>query len=406
MTRFVAIVFLSMTLIHGEARAGGNDLTQTQERMTTVEDQLTRAKQQKKRLADYEDQLQDELARVSNALAKQSQRLHQLQKDARATSQQLTALAMAQQQQRKNLSASSKKIEDVVSAMSLLALRSDSATIMGAEEAHRRVQNAIILNAIERPLHDMMTQTRTTIEQVAQRGYQLAALKEKQKQQQEQLQKEEDQLYQLIRRKQDQLQKVSYQIKSEDARIDQLSKKATDLRQLIENLSPPKENTQETHSINPQVAHQRTQEEIQEKSSSAESTVPRAPFAQSKESLVLPLQKILSSQREGDGINLTAPVGTAVLAPWYGTVIYAAQFQSLGRVMIIDHGDSYHSVMSHLATILVGIGQQVTPSEPLGTISSQDEPATLHYELRHHLSPIDPVTWFEQKQWTLNTSGG
>ena len=121
----------------------------------------------------------------------------------------------------------------------------------------------------------------------------------------------------------------------------------------------------------------------------------------------MPLQKILSSEREENGINLHAPAGTAVLAPWYGTIIYAAQYQSLGRIIIIDHGDSYHSVMSHLATILVRVGQKVTPSEAIGTVSSQDDPATLHYELRHHLSPIDPIAWFgdEQKQWAL-TSGG
>jgi murein DD-endopeptidase MepM/ murein hydrolase activator NlpD len=94
-----------------------------------------------------------------------------------------------------------------------------------------------------------------------------------------------------------------------------------------------------------------------------------------------------------DGIDITVTRGTTVKAAAAGKVIFAGDKGDYGNLVIVDHGDGWHSTYGFLSRITVSKGETVTQGEPLGLsgntgIARGDE---LHFELRRDNRPVNPV---------------
>lgn len=107
-------------------------------------------------------------------------------------------------------------------------------------------------------------------------------------------------------------------------------------------------------------------------------------------------QRTSSSYIRHTGYTYMVEAGTEVKATASGLVVYAERFEGYGRVVIIDHGSSYHSLYAHLDKIEVEAGQKVDRGEKLATsgASGSLEGPKLYFELRHKGLPINPRQWF------------
>lgn len=96
-----------------------------------------------------------------------------------------------------------------------------------------------------------------------------------------------------------------------------------------------------------------------------------------------------------NGIEIKARMGATIKAATGGTVIYAANFQGLGKVVMIDYGYNTIGVYGNLVSLKVGDKQKVSKGQVIGIlgVSSDGEP-NLYYELRFNLQPVDPVPTF------------
>ena len=90
------------------------------------------------------------------------------------------------------------------------------------------------------------------------------------------------------------------------------------------------------------------------------------------------------------GITMQTTGGSSVRAPWGGRVAYAGQLGSLGRVVVLDHGEKVHTVLGHLETLAVGQGQVVAPGEVVGSVGPEGK---LYLEVRLEARPVDPRRW-------------
>ena len=94
------------------------------------------------------------------------------------------------------------------------------------------------------------------------------------------------------------------------------------------------------------------------------------------------------------GLAFETAAQAQVVAPFAGQVVFAGTFRSYGLVLIIDHGEGYHSVLLGLARIDATVGQGVAAGEPVGIA---DDTGTgrpgLFMELRRAGQPIDPAGW-------------
>jgi len=93
------------------------------------------------------------------------------------------------------------------------------------------------------------------------------------------------------------------------------------------------------------------------------------------------------------GVDLVVPTGTPIYPMSNGEVTFTGTMTDYGLVVWVDHGDAIITVYAHLSQILVGEGQAVTRSQPLG-LSGQSGNATgphLHFEIRGRGHQVDPV---------------
>ncbi len=92
------------------------------------------------------------------------------------------------------------------------------------------------------------------------------------------------------------------------------------------------------------------------------------------------------------GLDLSAPRGTKVLATADGVVTFAGRSGDYGRMVVIDHGGGWETRYAHLHRIRVEEGDRVRRGRELGTVghSGNAGGSHLHYEVRRRGVPVDP----------------
>ena len=98
-----------------------------------------------------------------------------------------------------------------------------------------------------------------------------------------------------------------------------------------------------------------------------------------------------------NGINLKVRKGTDVRSVFHGKVLYTGTLAGYGKMVIIGHGDGYHSLYGHLDKIGVEKGDWVREGTAIGESGDTGSllGPTLYLELRHKGKPIEPTRWFQ-----------
>ena len=95
------------------------------------------------------------------------------------------------------------------------------------------------------------------------------------------------------------------------------------------------------------------------------------------------------------GLTIAAHPGATITAPFAGTVMFAGPFRNYGHILIVEHGNGYHSLIAGLGRIDTAVGTHVAAGEPIGrTLSPSDESAEVYFELRRHGQPTNPINGF------------
>ena len=96
-----------------------------------------------------------------------------------------------------------------------------------------------------------------------------------------------------------------------------------------------------------------------------------------------------------NGVDFAAEAGVQVRSVALGVVRFAGWFRGYGRIVIVDHGDGYHSVSGHLDEIFVEVGDRVVEGAAIGTVGETGSLGgpSLYFELREAGTPVDPVPW-------------
>lgn len=98
------------------------------------------------------------------------------------------------------------------------------------------------------------------------------------------------------------------------------------------------------------------------------------------------------------GINIKADRGEPVHAVFKGTTLYANWFKGYGNMIIIDHGNHYYTVYAHAEELFKQKGDPVEAGEVIATVGdsgSMSGPG-LHFEVREHGKPVDPMHWIRK----------
>ena len=88
------------------------------------------------------------------------------------------------------------------------------------------------------------------------------------------------------------------------------------------------------------------------------------------------------------GLTIETQAGAQVIAPAAGRVVFARPFRGYGRVVIIDHGGGWTSLIANLGETSVSVGQQLGQGTPIGRAGADDLPR-ITIELRRKDRAID-----------------
>jgi len=99
-----------------------------------------------------------------------------------------------------------------------------------------------------------------------------------------------------------------------------------------------------------------------------------------------------------NGINVKAKKGSFVKVIFDGIILYAGELEGYGNLVIVGHGNKYHSLYGHLDDINVSVDKIVKTDEIIGLSgdSGSLEGEVLYFELRKNGKPIQPLPWFRK----------
>lgn len=90
------------------------------------------------------------------------------------------------------------------------------------------------------------------------------------------------------------------------------------------------------------------------------------------------------------GLTWAVAGGADIVAPATGKIVFAGPFRDYGKIVVIDHGGGWSTVLIGLGTLSVATGEQVGQGALLGA-APPGEDRRVTAELRRKGRPIDPV---------------
>jgi len=94
------------------------------------------------------------------------------------------------------------------------------------------------------------------------------------------------------------------------------------------------------------------------------------------------------------GATFETRLRAQVVAPFDGKVVFAGPFKGYGQILIIQHGDAYHTLLAGMRRVDATLGQLLLAGEPIGVMGSQEAGTRLYVEVRRKGQPVNPLPWF------------
>lgn len=221
----------------------------------------------------------------------------------------------------------------------------------------------------------------------------------------EALKNKRDELDQLLAQKAEERERTLAEASETDKRTAKLAAEATDLKSLIDQLEK-QEKAQAAIDRAAREAAERAGKPKPEVSQDMTALIER-PFSTVRGTLPLPAKgKIVTlyGQDGGNGVPekgvvIATRAHAEVVAPYDGRIVFAGRFRHYGQLLIISHGEGYHTLLAGMSRIDGVVGQWVLAGEPLGQMgngSSDGLPGSqprLYVELRKQGEPINPLPW-------------
>jgi murein hydrolase activator len=426
-----AALGLCLAIIIGARPSSAQD-ARPDETLKAVEKALDEGRKTQARYAKEAETLAAELGQLRDASVSAAQAVQAREAAIASIEEQLTVLAADENGKVTALQERVRQYDDFLMALQRLARNPPEALALAPGEPVDAVRSALLLSAaipqIEAKAKELQTEIAALAaarERTAEKRRQLVA-------ENAALAKQQLALNTVIARKAALQEQAAQGAEITTQRLQQLSAQAGDLRELIESIEAERQRRAEEQKQRDRellaraairaprpAAPPRASRPDDEPLESAPEATPQdaaptvsaaldparpkhlRPFSSARGSLVMPVAgKLKRRYGESDefgaaskGILVLAPPGGQVVAPFDGRIEFAGPFRGYGQILIIEHGDGYHSLLAGLERIDGVVGQWLVAGEPVGIMPTGDRDAALYLELRRHGQPINPLPW-------------
>ncbi|BAL73634.1 hypothetical protein S23_04110 [Bradyrhizobium cosmicum] len=330
----------------------------------------------------------------------------------------LRSLNGREQQMRASLDSRRADIVEVLAALQRAGRRTPPALLVRPEDALQSLRTAMLLGAVVPELRGRAEAIAGELGELVALRRNIAAERDQLATDRDRIRSDQTRLAALVDERQRQQASREKDLSAESARAITLSKQVGDLQGLIAKMEQDLQSAAKAAEKAAEAA------KLAEAKASASAkpgpgafkdrsrTTPAIAFASAKGLLPLPvngnkIRDFGGSDGVGGvqkGISLATKPGSQITTPCDGWVVYAGPFRSYGQLLILNAGGGYHVLIAGMERISVNIGQFVLTGEPVATMGSTSQVASilatnasqpvLYVEFRKDGTPIDPGPWW------------
>jgi len=98
------------------------------------------------------------------------------------------------------------------------------------------------------------------------------------------------------------------------------------------------------------------------------------------------------------GVHIRANAGAPVRSVHAGKVVFADEFKGYGQLVIISHGDGYHTLYGNLSKIFFQNRAIIKENAIIGETGESSALGIngVYFEIRHKGKPLDPMQWLRR----------
>jgi septal ring factor EnvC (AmiA/AmiB activator) len=385
------------------------------------EQELEAARAQQKSAAELQQKLAADIASIGQDRSKLNQQLIDIAAQVRSVETRigdaearLRPLDSREQQIRGSLDSRRSEIVEVLAALQRAGRRTPPALLVRPEDALQSLRTAMLLGSVVPELHARTQKLADDLGELVALRKNIATERDQLAVDRDKLKNDQTRLAALVDERQRQQNSIEKDMEAESARAISLSRQVDSLQGLIAKMEQDlKSAAKAAATANLQgtpAAPNGTPNPGALKNPAR--TSPAIAFASAKGLFALPVNGVKIREFGGSdgaggaekGISLATRAGAQVTTPCDGWVVYAGPFRSYGQLLILNAGGGYHVLIAGMERISVNIGQFVLTGEPVATMGTKSQVATilaanasqpvLYVEFRKDGTPIDPGPWW------------
>jgi septal ring factor EnvC (AmiA/AmiB activator) len=402
---------------------------QNREELQDLVDTIGLSEDKMRQLEESMAALQEDSVRIRDELIASAARRRDLETKISDSEQTLAKLTLREDQVKASLLAKRDTLAEVLAALQRMGRNPPPALLVSPEDALGSVRSAILLGAVVPGLRGEAERLVASLQEFTEVRAAVALEKQRLAVMMTGSLEEQKRLDLLLAENQKKNSQSVAELSAEKKRSEELAAKATSLESLVLSLESEIASVREANeraiqeqqrlASLPQADKDQRRADAEAGTPDKNRITPAYPFSTLKGKLALPVTgEIAKRFGEPDGTGhflkgqlvLTA-ADALVTAPVDGIVVYAGEFRSYGRMVILDAGEGYHIVMTGLDTIRTRQGTFVFSGEPIASmgakrvasataLSLETERPTLYIEFRKDGVPVDSKSW-----WTAENTG-
>ena len=356
-----------------------------------VESQLEKERQTERESKQKATQLEKEVKDVQHQLVNAAKQIQSHEGKLSLLEQKTKELTEQEADLKEQLKLSNKQLFRVMKGLQTLALRPAELLIFQVKTPVNMLRSRDLMRYSLPIIGQMQEETKENLGKLANVRQELQEKKEQTQQTYTDLKTQREKMNRLVNQKKTmQAQYTSYYNESKK-KADALAAKAQDLKDLLTQLEKE------------QSMARKKKEQQKAFSSSTLRLAATGAFGKAKGLLSLPANGVIT-QHFGDtsisgahakGIIIKTRPNAQITVPFDGIVLFAGPFQNYGRLLIVDHGDEYLTVLAGMDSINASVGQELLAGEPVGAMGNSY--TDLYLEIRVQGTPEDPEDWLKRK---------
>lgn len=376
--------------------------------LKTIEKELEKGRQEHEELARRQQALHGEVERLKADLVGAAKSMQEQEDTLTLLEAQLGRLRAKDAAMSQALERQRGQMGRVLMALERMAWRPTEALIAQPTQPADTVRSAILLRTAVPRIEQEAASIKRELENLAQVRADIARQREKRSAALVRLEDEQKRLDGLMRRKAEVMAHTAEERQQAEKRVARLASEAADLKELIQRIEDERKARAEAAAKEREARAKAKQGQKPSKEARASPQPslphyegPSKPFSQARGQVPLPARgEIVTLYGETNalggtskGISIETRPGAQVVAPYEGQIVYAGTFRSYGRLLIIEHGEGYLSLIAGLGRIDGTPGQTVVAGEPVGVMGDGSGKPVLYVELRRNGQPVNPSPW-------------